>query len=501
MVDKPPVTNLPGTTLSGLVSQMPLDDILPSTNTKAAIAEAGYGNPRYEPGWAPIGSGTGGGNFSPFSTSPAHMRRMAEHLYHFSPLARGMVDVPLAFQLGRPLRWQHPDEDMLEMVEAFWTSAGNNMDIRFLELMRRLALDGELILTRIIDPITGMATIGTLPPDMVTEIECDPMMPDRPAVLHRKGFGLEPDMAWRVAGEGWSIMAQALRDAATDGEVHYFTINRTRSTPRGSGDLVPIIDWIRAYENALFEEIENWSDLRSFIYSVQVAGADQAELDQWKKAIGRPDPGEMLFHNDRIELKAIAPALNSYDWANASRQFRNHILTPRAFPEHWFGGGGNVNRATAAEMDTPVLNILQERRNTIIGIAKEVVMVEMLTRLEATGMMAGRRAELMEDLAVDMQPLTRPDGSKTAAAFASGATAAAHLHMQGLLTTDGALKIISSYAADAGVELDAGEELTAALARAEEERAVMADDGMSGIGGSPDDARTDDNRGDGDAAA
>ena len=71
----------------------------------------------------------------------------------------------------------------------------------------------------------------------------------------------------------------------------------------------------------------------------------------------------MRVHNESETWQALTPDLGGRDLDAVSRLFRNHLLIGSGMPEHWFGGGGDANRATAAEMGDPAFKTLKVRSN------------------------------------------------------------------------------------------------------------------------------------------
>ena len=85
-----------------------------------------------------------------------------------------------------------------------------------------------------------------------------------------------------------------------------------------------------------------------------------------------PRTGGAFIHNEKVKSEAVAPDLKADDSQKAARLHRNHILGSRGLPEHWFGGGGDVNRATAAEMDAPSHKIIENRQEKIKNMLEVV---------------------------------------------------------------------------------------------------------------------------------
>ena len=101
--------------------------------------------------------------------------------------------------------------------------------------------------------------------------------------------------------------------------------------------------------------------------------------------IAAPAPGTVRVHNEGETWQAISPTLQAQDAGAGARLFRNHALSGLGWPEHWFGGGGDVNRATAAEMGDPAFKTLLARRREWTAILEEVGALVVRRRLDPAG--------------------------------------------------------------------------------------------------------------------
>ena len=154
-----------------------------------------------------------------------------------------------------------------------------------------------------------------------------------------------------------------IRESFSDCDCFYFPVNNLSNATRGHSDLLAQMDWLDAYDHALFGEVERWDFLRAFIYDVTLKGATPEEVEKRASQIAPPKPGSVRVHNDSEQWEALAPSLGSYESESNARLFRNHIMGGQTIPEHWFGGGGDVNRATAGEMGEPTFKVFNMRQS------------------------------------------------------------------------------------------------------------------------------------------
>ena len=188
-----------------------------------------------------------------------------------------------------------------------------------------------------------------------------------------------------------------------------------------------------------------------------------------------PKPGSVRVHNDSEEWQALAPALQSVDSDTLARLFRNHILGAATIPEHWFGGGGDVNRATAGEMGDPTFKVFSMRQRTWRYILEAVGTYVIRQRLAKHYGSDQRGASNPDDYAITavFPELTTRDTTSYAAALQQVVTSVGLAIDRGLMSEETALAMIALIAARLGLEIDPTAELVAA--RVDEARRAEAD--------------------------
>lgn len=143
------------------------------------------------------------------------------------------------------------------------------------------------------------------------------------------------------------------------------------NSPRGRSSYLSVADWLDVYEQFLFDYSDKWPQFNSFVWDMKVEGGDNSAIQEQLKNFSKKS-GSVFGHNEKVSLNAITPDLKSADAAEGARLFRNHILGRWGFPEHWFGGGGDVNRATASEMDQPALKIMSQKQLNVKYILEDM---------------------------------------------------------------------------------------------------------------------------------
>jgi len=411
----------------------------------------------------------------------ARMRELAAGLWESNRLANRLVELPLAYLLAEGVTVTADDPDAAGWLREFWTDPINRLDRKLEAKMRALALFGEQLWPVFVNEVSGACRIGYADPDLIEKVVTDPENGEQPiVVVVRSGNGRR--RLYRVivadgdeddlfpAGSG----GRKLRDAC-ERDAFYFRVNDLPNGRRGRSDLASAVDWCDAYETFLFGELERAAAARSTVWDVTLKGATKEQVEERSRTIQAPRPLGMRVHNDSEVWETKSPELGAYDADIGARLFRTHVLGGSTIPEHWFGSGGDVNRATAGEMGEPAEKVLTLRQRWWIGALTDVCRHALKCRLEALGRdMTAFAADPAWAPRVAFPELTAKDTTKYATAIGQLAAAVGSLLDRKLITEETALALIASIAGRLGVEIDAKTELERARAAADDQAAADA---------------------------
>ncbi|MFZ5530303.1 MAG: hypothetical protein ACOY4U_04535 [Pseudomonadota bacterium] len=416
-----------------------------------------------EENWRPL-TGNSQRDLSPITQ--ARMREVAVYLWRQNLLANRLIELPVAYLLAEGVALRCADAGNQATLKRFWRDPINQMDLKLPKKVRELAIYGEQCYPTFVNEHSGHVRLGYLDPGLIATVVIDPDNPEQPigivTVKDRKGKARR----YRVIVNGpegvFTQRTQEIRATFDDGDAFYFTINDLSNSRRGTSDLLAGADWLDSYDQFLFGEAERINFLRAFVWDVTLKGATPDEVEKRASKIFAPPPGSVRVHNDAEEWKAESPSLQAGDTSESARLLRNHVLGGGTIPEHWFGGGGDVNRAAASEMGEPTFKMFSMRQKTLKHM------------LESIGFYVLRQAALADDkpepdagdeafeVEAVFPELTARDTSKYAAALQQVVVATALAVEKGLITEATALKIIAAIAGRLGVEIDAEAELAAA---------------------------------------
>jgi hypothetical protein len=424
-----------------------------------------------EEGWRRL-TGDADRDLAPITQRRA--REVSAWLWQANLMANRIIELPLAYLLADGVKLEVNDEEAQAMLNRFWNDPINSMDLKLEKKVRELALFGEQCYPTFVNEHTGHVRLGYLDPALIETVVVDPDNPEQQigivTVKDRKGGARR----YRVIVNGeeeelFSERTRQIRDTFTDGDAFYFNINSLSSGARGRPDLLASADWLDAYDDFLFGEVDRNRYLRAFVWDVTLKGANDDAVKQRAREIAPPSPNSVRVHNDSETWNAVTPDIKSGDTSESARLLRNHVLGGATLPEHWYGGGGDVNRATGESMGDPAFKVMSMRQRTI------KYMLEVIARF------AIRQWAIKNQRSVDLgdgdflpsavfPEMIARDTTRYATALQQVVVAAAMAVERGFISRKLALRMIAAVASQLGVEIDVDEALKEAITAAATEK-------------------------------
>lgn len=412
---------------------------------------------------------TGDKDRSLSSLTQERMQELAVFLWKSNPLANRIIELPLVYLLAEGVTMSVKDETAQAWLDEFWNDPINQMDVKLPKKVREMSLFGEQCWPVFKNPTNGAVRLGYLDPGLIKEVKTDPDNTEQPIGVVTKALGRKrKSKKYRIIVPGSENIfgedAKKIREEFNDGECFYFNVNALSSSSRGLSDLLATMDWLDLYDKALFGEVERWDALRSFIWDVTLRGATEETVKKRASEIEVPSSGGVRVHNDAETWQAVTPDLQAANGAENARTVRNHILGGSTLPEHWYGGGGDVNRSTAGEMGEPTFKTFKFRQTEWKHILETVCFYAIYSRLEKTG-------NIPEDLrnyrpVAQFPELTHRDTSVYAAALQQTVVAVGIAVEKSMMTEETAVAVIGSMISRIGIEVNPAKELEQARAKA-----------------------------------
>ena len=383
---------------------------------------------------------------------------VAYWLWKTNPMAKWIIEVVTAFVAAKGAPFTCKNDDVKRVLTDFWEDPVNRMDIHWENFVRELGIYGDQCWPVAVGEQTGRVRLGYIDPAYVDEVFCDPenvkikigivVGSSSNRMSRRLAIVLDDDNENFLSPSG-----RALRETFNDGMCFYFTVNALTNEMRGSSDLFTIADHLDGYEQFLYDTSEKYARFNAFYYDITVNGATKKELDEERENYEPPRTGGAFIHNEKVKSEAIAPELKADDSSTAARLHRNHILGALGLPEHWFGGGGDVNRATAAEMDAPAKKIIENRQEKVKNMLEQMFDF-VIAKAVAANYLTGVPDDELYAYDIQTPEISDKDVSKLSTMLSQTATALAVAEANEWMSKDEAAKAFAYFLAFVGYEYD-----------------------------------------------
>lgn len=311
-----------------------------------------------------------------------------------------------------------------------------------------LALYGEQFIRFFVNPIDGSVKIGQIDPSTIDDIATDPENVEKPLRFHQRPVGPAFGAAAQPAASNMDG-----RWFAAGTEVVQFAINKVSNAKRGQSDLATMLVWLRRYKDWLTDRVRLNKYKGAFLWDVKLTGADKKTIDRKKNEYAYPPlPGSIIVHNEGEEWAAVEPRIGADQVESDGKAIKMMIAVGAGLPEHYLAEGGNVNKATAAEMGLPTLKRF-ERRQDYLGFLLRSILDRVLAEAEAAGLLSAR---LDKGYDIIFPPIDVDDGAGVAAAVAQLVPALQAAKQEGWLVDATAVKLLHRFLGGDG--FDAAEE-------------------------------------------
>lgn len=351
---------------------------------------------------------------------PTHerMQEIAYYLYLTNPMAQWQVQMMSSYILGKGMTPQAKDPRTNDLVQSHWRDPLNNWPVKLENKTRELSLYGEQCWPAFVAPGTGRLRLGYLDPALIGQVVLDPDNAEQPIGIITKtwtNYRPQPERRYRVIldvpDEELTSLARQMRAEFTDGDCFYFAVNKVSNGSRGISDLLSKADWLDGYEQFMFNRLERADLANRVLFDMEFTGLTEEQIVEKRKQLGQPQPGSWWVHNEKVKLNVSAPKLEAADAAVDARLFKHQCLA--GYPEHWYGGGGDVNRATAGEMDEPTFKLLEARQQ----IVKHMVLAVLRHAVRAAKRVGALRQSADETIELPLPEMVKADMPKLADTF------------------------------------------------------------------------------------
>lgn len=378
-------------------------------------------------------------------------------LWKLNPMGNWIIEIITYLAAGQGFTFGAENDEVMELLEDFWYDPVNRLDINLEQMARELFLFGVQCWPVFRAEQTGRVRLGMIDPAQIANIYTDPENAKIQIGVQVQDLvnGGNRYLRTILAGETETVVSEAARrkrETFTDGECFLFAVNRVSNDPFGTSDLFVIADWLDEFEDFVFKFAGKAKKQNAFIWDVKMDGATDAQCQEFANANANPPDGATRVHNEKVTWQAVAPRLQALEIKEAASVFRNHILSSKSIPVHWYGGLDDVNRASAAEGNEPIKAFLNSRQNLLKFILETMFTFVIQSAVEA------RYLNVPEDEAFDFA-VQKPEAmdkdiTKLSTAIRDIVTALTAAASQGWVLKEDSAKIFAFVLALIGYELD-----------------------------------------------
>jgi hypothetical protein len=378
-------------------------------------------------------------------------------LWKLNPLGGWIIEILTYLTAGQGFTYTAENDEVLQILDDFWFDAVNRMDLKLEMKARELGIFGVQCWPTFVAEQTGRVRLGMVDPAQIADIYADPENAEILIGVQVQNLETGGNRYLRtiLIGETETVISEAgrrKRETFLDGECFLFAINRVSNDPYGTGDIFALADWLDEFEDFVFKFSNKAKKQNAFIWDVKLDGATPEVCQEFANANANPPDGAVRAHNEKVTWQAVAPSLQALEIKEAASVFRNHILSAKSIPVHWYGGLDDVNRASAAEGNEPIKAFINSRQKLLKTIIETIFTYVVQKAREARYLNVSDEEAF--SFAVQMPEAMNRDVAKVSAAVRELVTALTAAAGQGWVIKEEAVKIFAFILAMVGYELD-----------------------------------------------
>lgn len=378
--------------------------------------------------------------------------QMVNWLWASTPFGRKIPSHLASIILGRGVKIIAENEAVQNLINDF--IALNRWNSLRRQRLEDLIIDGELFLPIYKSEGDGMFRLGYIPPENVKEVFYeDSFLPDVPTKIQVYDPVLREHVEYQVVRfndqtELW------------EGEVFYLAINKRTKMTRGLSDLYHLADYIDAFDELMFSEIDRTLMLRYLIWHVKLIGADEHTIRAWKERHkSPPKPGSVIISNENEEWKAISPDLKMGDISTLADLVISYIATGASMSKAFLNATEEMNRATVAALsdpDTPFAKFIEGRQELWKNFEYEIFsyLIQESKRPDITEL-----GESEKKFTIIIDPVAKKDVHKGAETLQKVTMTLLNGLQTGMITPKTAAKVFLSSLKEIGYDIDVNEEI------------------------------------------
>ena len=390
------------------------------------------------------------------------MLELSYYLYDTSGLVKRFARDTKNFTLGEGVTYSvaNDTEDgaAKQVLDDFWNDSMNQLNLRLEGRIEFLGLLGEQCWPVAVNPHNGRVWVSYVDPANIDTVHTVRDFPEITAAIKLKGSAGRTGKMLPAIREETNMMRPEYGRLV--GECFYFSVNKPPNALRGRSDLIHLFDFINGFEEGIFDELDRIKLIKSFIWDVELEGADDKQIKDFLRDNRVPKSGSVRAHNERVKWNAVAPKMNQSDNKEFFNMMKTYLSACMNRPDSWLGSGGKAYQQEADLMGEPTFKDLGSRQR-YVKYALEYMLRFVLDQAILHKALSEPKEKYK--ISVDMPEMSTKDLKKIVDGLFALAQSLMIAEGQGWVTAETASKIFANVASQAGVDIDAADEIKKAV--------------------------------------
>jgi hypothetical protein len=406
------------------------------------------------------------------------MIEMANYLARQNALGAHIINIKRDFIIGDGIRYEAKDKKVIQpLLDQFWNDPVNNLDEFQFDIVDGFLITGELFLPTFTNDVSGAVRLGWIDPIEVAQVIADRQNRRLMREVQMKpgaGAGTSTFYDLSVHKTFQIINVDTEQRSAfynyRTGNIFFFKRNCAADATRGRSELEAIADYLDAWDQSLWGDIERNDLAKRFVYDVLLKGKTGPQIDEWLRDQTEPAPGSIRAHNEEAEWKVLTPDLNNQDSRVVTDGTRKDVLGSAGLSNTFFGDTADSNRASAEHLDLPILRGLESRQRKVKAVFREMGdnVIDQAAIRRPVIKRAIENRSLDRSFDVIMPELSTKDLSRVGSILAQVTSAIDLAIERRLITKTTGAKIFGSFMSQFGIEYDAQKEMELAEKESDE---------------------------------
>ena len=220
----------------------------------------------------------------------------AEKLFYSSPLAHHLIEQYTDYVVGEGgFELTSSNREARKVLYDFWHSPVSAIPRNLYSQVLEYFVYGELCYIKKDHP-DGFVSLTFVPPRVIDDVVQKDGVPGRPARVI-----LSNGKEYNVID--WDPIQEALV-----GDCFYFRMQHLGSDVRGYSRLLPLVDFLRAWESFTYNYLGKRANWDAIWWEVTLAGYTKDQIDKWlKENRAPPAAGSQFAHNELVTYNLVQP--------------------------------------------------------------------------------------------------------------------------------------------------------------------------------------------------